>query len=160
MDGWQRTTGCWLGLTLLVLLSGQADADPVRQLVLQACGDCHAQGAAEGGLDLDRVGFDLAAATTRERFALMHDRVANGQMPPDPAELPDGQRQQLLARLEVALAAADREAILAALADQPQVTCHVYPDVGHAFARVTGDPWAPQAAELANARTLALLRSL
>jgi carboxymethylenebutenolidase len=53
-----------------------------------------------------------------------------------------------------------REAILAALADQPQVTCHVYPDVGHAFARVNGDHWAPQAAELANARTLALLRSL
>ena len=116
MDGWRQPTGCWLGVALAVLSAGRVTAAPaeVRQLVLQACGDCHAQGAAEGGLDLDRVGFDLAAATTRERFALMHDRVANGQMPPDPAELPDGQRQQLLVRLEVALAAADREAILAA----------------------------------------------
>lgn len=53
-----------------------------------------------------------------------------------------------------------REAILAGLASQPLANCHVYPGVGHAFARVNGDHWAPEAAALAHARTLELLRAM
>lgn len=53
-----------------------------------------------------------------------------------------------------------RAAILAGLAQQSLATCHVYPDVGHAFARVNGDHWAPQAAALANARTLDVLQAM
>ncbi len=116
MDGWRQPTGCWLGVALAVLSAGRVTAAPaeVRQLVLHACGDCHANGAAEGGLDLDRIGFDLAVDATRGRFAVMHDRVAKGQMPPDPDELPNRERQQLLTELATSLAVADRTAILAA----------------------------------------------
>jgi len=80
-------------------------------LVITTCGDCHAGGAAEGGLDLDAVGFDIGAAAVRDRFVLMHDRVAKGQMPPDPADLPEAERGELLATLSAALAAADTAAI-------------------------------------------------
>ena len=110
---WRRTTDCWLGAVLAVVFAGGAIAgEPAfRQLVLHACGDCHADGAAEGGLDLDAVGFDLDAAATRERFARMHDRIASGQMPPDPGALPDRERRQLQATLADALATADATAL-------------------------------------------------
>ena len=51
-------------------------------------------------------------------------------------------------------------AIVAGLQSQPLATSHLYPDVGHAFARVNGDHWAPEAAALANARTLAVLQAM
>ena len=47
--------------------------------------------------------------------------------------------------------------IRAALAPDPRVTIHVYPDADHAFARSTGAHYNPAAAELANLRTLELL---
>ena len=51
-----------------------------------------------------------------------------------------------------------RQAILQGLSQHPQATCHVYPRVGHAFARIQGEHYDAPAAELANGRTLALLR--
>jgi hypothetical protein len=90
-----------------------AEAAPVVPLLVQACGGCHAGGAAEGGLDLDAVGFDLADATVRDRFVLMHDRVARGEMPPDAADLAPADRARLRAALGDALEAADRRAIAA-----------------------------------------------
>ena len=51
-----------------------------------------------------------------------------------------------------------REAILQGLREHPQVACHVYAGVGHAFARVKGDHYDAAAADQANNRTLALLR--
>jgi len=47
--------------------------------------------------------------------------------------------------------------IRAALAPDPRVAIHVYPDADHAFARSTGAHYNPAAAELANLRTLELL---
>jgi hypothetical protein len=88
-----------------------SDSESVRTAVVQACGDCHAGGAAEGGLDLDRLGFNLAAAAVRDRFVLMHDRVQKGQMPPDAADLPPADREQLRAALAAAIEMADRAAI-------------------------------------------------
>jgi hypothetical protein len=86
---------------------------PLEPLVMRACGDCHAGGGREGGLDLDAVGFDLADAAVRDRFTLMHDRAANGQMPPDPEDLAPAARAELVAALSVAIATADRAAIAA-----------------------------------------------
>lgn len=94
------------------------DAEPaavpaLRPWLTAACGDCHAGGAAEGGLSLDTVGFDLSATAVRDRFALMHDRVAKQEMPPDQADLPNDERQAVLAAVSTAVAAADRAAIRA-----------------------------------------------
>ncbi len=88
-------------------------AEPFASLLTRACGDCHTGGAREGGLDLDAVGFGLDSAAARDRFALMHDRVAKGQMPPDAADLPEPERVALLDALSTALTDADRAAILA-----------------------------------------------
>jgi len=94
---------------LLPMIAARAERAPAtfETLLTRTCGECHAGGSAEGGLDLDAVGFDLRVATVRDRFALMHDRIAKGQMPPDPDDLPEPARGELLATLSEALAAAD-----------------------------------------------------
>jgi hypothetical protein len=109
---------CALALVAALLPVARARAQPdnpsaLGRLLVRACGDCHAGGAAEGGLDLDVIGFDLRAAPVRDRFALMHERIAKAQMPPDPADLPGPAREELLAALAAALGAADSAAIRA-----------------------------------------------
>jgi hypothetical protein len=90
---------------VLAVTAARAESLPatLEPLVRKTCGDCHAGGAAEGGLDLDAVSFDLGAAAVRDHFAVMHDRVAKGQMPPDPADLPEAVRKELLATLSATL---------------------------------------------------------
>jgi carboxymethylenebutenolidase len=46
--------------------------------------------------------------------------------------------------------------ILEGLKGHPQVTCHVYPGVDHAFARMGGHAWDARAATIANGRTAEL----
>ena len=48
-------------------------------------------------------------------------------------------------------------AILQGLAGHPKVTCHVYPGVDHAFARMGGHAWDARAATIANGRTAEFL---
>jgi carboxymethylenebutenolidase len=48
--------------------------------------------------------------------------------------------------------------ILAALKDHPQVEIYVYPGCNHAFAREGGEHFNPEAAKLANGRTLAFFQ--
>jgi carboxymethylenebutenolidase len=50
-----------------------------------------------------------------------------------------------------------QEQIKAALSGNPLVTIHTYPGVDHAFARIGGQSYVPQAASLANQRTEAFL---
>lgn len=52
-----------------------------------------------------------------------------------------------------------REKVQQELADHPKVTTHVYQGNNHAFAREGGEHYDPQAAETANSRTLAFLKS-
>ncbi|MCU0944134.1 MAG: dienelactone hydrolase family protein [Rubritepida sp.] len=47
--------------------------------------------------------------------------------------------------------------ILAGLKGHPQVACHVYPGVDHAFARMGGHAWDARAATIANGRTAEFL---
>lgn len=51
-----------------------------------------------------------------------------------------------------------RAKIVAAVPDNPRVTLHVYPGVNHAFARVGGEHWDKDAADLANQRTAAFFK--
>jgi carboxymethylenebutenolidase len=48
--------------------------------------------------------------------------------------------------------------ILAALKDHPQIEIHTYPGCGHAFAREGGHNYNPEAARLANGRTLTFFK--
>jgi carboxymethylenebutenolidase len=48
-------------------------------------------------------------------------------------------------------------AILDGLKGHPKVTCHVYPGVDHAFARMGGHAWDARAATIANGRTAEFL---
>ncbi|QDT09941.1 hypothetical protein K239x_18940 [Planctomycetes bacterium K23_9] len=52
------------------------------------CGDCHADGADEGGLSLDDLGDNLNDAATFARWERLFDRVADGEMPPVDSEQP------------------------------------------------------------------------
>jgi mono/diheme cytochrome c family protein len=63
----------------------QADAQLPKQLQLfieAKCLDCHVGDAAEGGLDLESLSFDLDRRDVFERWTLIHDRVRDGEMPP------------------------------------------------------------------------------
>ena len=84
-----------------------AEHEP-HALVAASCLDCHAEGTTEGGLSIPAIGTDLGDRAVRERFTLMHDRVAKRQMPPDPGDLPDDRRAALVAALSRAIEAADR----------------------------------------------------
>jgi hypothetical protein len=110
----QSTRRGWAAAALvLAVTTARAESlpAPLAPLVMETCGVCHAGGATEGGLDLDRLGFNLTDAAVRDRFALMHDRVQNGQMPPDAADLPPTDREHLRTALAAAIEAADRAAI-------------------------------------------------
>ena len=76
------------------------------------CFDCHGDGAAKGGLDLEKLGRDLADEATFSKWELIFDRVDKGEMPPakvkdqpEPKELAEF-RDSMFPRLEKAHAAA------------------------------------------------------
>src|SRR6266487_839296 len=60
-----------------------------RQFVEQYCVECHDADTKKGGLDLTALKFDPANSTNFSRWVLVHDRVANGEMPPKKKARPD-----------------------------------------------------------------------
>lgn len=78
-----------------------------------SCIDCHDADTAEGTLAIPALGTDLSDPSVREKFALMHDRVAKRQMPPHAADLPDDKRAALLSALSAFVEQADRADISA-----------------------------------------------
>ena len=78
-----------------------------------SCLDCHDADTAAGKLAIPALGTDLSATSVREKFALMHDRVAKGQMPPDAGDLPDDKRAALLSALSAFVEQADRADVAA-----------------------------------------------
>ena len=76
------------------------------------CFDCHDSSGQEGDLDLENLSFDLADKQTFATWALVHDRVDHGEMPPKDDVQPA--KEDLGAFLEVlsdSLISADRERI-------------------------------------------------
>ncbi|MFZ4733393.1 MAG: DUF1587 domain-containing protein, partial [Pirellulales bacterium] len=90
-----------------------AAATHVLPLLQASCFDCHDADTAAGRLAIPALGTDLSDARVRETFALMHDRVAQGQMPPDAGDLPEGKRAALLLALSAFVEQADRADVAA-----------------------------------------------
>jgi mono/diheme cytochrome c family protein len=84
------------------------------QTVLEAsCVDCHNDETAEGGLNLISLSFKLSSRTVRERWTRIHDRIEQGEMPPDGDDLSQNDRDRLVATLSTALHTADLKDALA-----------------------------------------------
>jgi hypothetical protein len=105
-------------ICVLSLLSTPAlavDAPPVTPFLENHCLDCHGNGAAEGGLDLEKLGWDLNDAALFAKWERIHDRVQSGEMPPGDDQPPPGERGafvQLLARELTAVHAAKKQTVL------------------------------------------------
>ena len=59
-----------------------------RAFLQRHCFDCHAGETQEGGLDLEKLGGDLADAGQFARWEQVHDRIASGEMPPQDSKQP------------------------------------------------------------------------
>jgi hypothetical protein len=63
------------------------------------CNDCHADGADEGGLSLDKLGTDLSDAATFAKWERIYDRVRDGEMPPKAESQPNDRHRSAFARM-------------------------------------------------------------
>jgi len=84
-----------LGLVAGVGMSlggGQAGADdwslPLDAFLKQHCSSCHADGAREGGFDLDKISRNLSDPDVLNKWVRLYDRVIHGEMPPKDEERP------------------------------------------------------------------------
>jgi hypothetical protein len=61
---------------------GFAFDKPMTAFLEAHCFDCHGDGAAKGGLDLEKLGHDLSDPAVFAKWERLFDRVALGEMPP------------------------------------------------------------------------------
>lgn len=105
-------------MTLIVLclcsssaLTGEqpdgAVPQPVAGFLARMCLDCHNDEASKGDLNLAEFPWRLNEVENRQRWILIHDRIAKGEMPPDAKTASDTDRQQLLSELRAKLHDAD-----------------------------------------------------
>lgn len=90
----------------LILFANELPAS-VSLLLQQSCFECHNQDTAEGGLDLTSLSFEWNDRVVRERWVRAHDRIENGEMPPQPSVLPIESRKALVTLLRKAIHDAD-----------------------------------------------------
>ena len=83
--------------------------------ITAACGTCHAGPDPAGGLAIEGLFHSAASADPAvcELLVRMHDRVAAGEMPPEPESLADDARRELVAALGSVIDVADRADIRA-----------------------------------------------
>lgn len=87
-----------------VPLFAQEFPKDIQSFLTKHCADCHANGAEEGGLDLDKLGNDLSDVATFAKWERLYDRVRTGEMPPEDADQPtDADRQKFLRSLNFPL---------------------------------------------------------
>ena len=98
--------------TLVIAVAlASARADVREAFVAAHCVSCHSGAKPEGGLDLEKLSRDPADADALERWVVVHDRVAAGEMPPPEEERPpEADRRNVLAELAGWLTAADEAA--------------------------------------------------
>lgn len=104
--------GLVLGIVLNLVTPPIAAAD-VSALIKQHCVACHDAKTKDGGLDVTALRHDLDDPAIRAKWALMHDRIKKGEMPPAGTELADSDRKAIIGPLGVAVAKADQADVLA-----------------------------------------------
>jgi len=67
---------------LLIGATAWAFDKPTAEFLEAHCFDCHGEGAAKGGLDLEKLGHDLSDPAVFAKWERLFDRVALGEMPP------------------------------------------------------------------------------
>ena len=73
-------------------LQGMDEIDR-RGFLQQKCADCHSGSDAAGGLDVETLSTDLKQSKSAAVWTRIHDRVANGEMPPkDAGSISDSER--------------------------------------------------------------------
>lgn len=90
----------------LVLMASELPAS-ISLLLQQSCFECHNKETAEGGLDLTSLPLQLNDRAVRDRWVRAHDRIENGEMPPEPTVLPIESRKALVTSLRKAIHDAD-----------------------------------------------------
>lgn len=86
----------------LVLVGGVVAFDkPTAAFLESHCFDCHGDGAAKGGLDLEKLGRDLSDVAVFAKWERIFDRVTAGEMPP--AKVKDRPEAKELAAFRAAL---------------------------------------------------------
>ena len=98
----------FLLIVAVPLLLAQPPA-PVRSFISANCAPCHNDALKSGNLDLTALPFNPADAANFAKWARIHDRVRDGEMPPiKNPKITAVARAQFLASLEAPLTAADR----------------------------------------------------
>ena len=67
---------------LLIGATAWAFDKPTAEFLEAHCFDCHGEGAAKGGLDLEKLGHDLSDPAVFAKWERLFDRVSSGEMPP------------------------------------------------------------------------------
>ncbi len=94
-------------LSLLVCAAGAADL-PDHGFLQTYCSDCHDHDAHKGGLDLEALPWLPQDPDNAARWVKIHDRIANGEMPPPKKTQPAAtERAALLAGLAARLTKAE-----------------------------------------------------
>ena len=75
--------------TLVFSLSALAEGRDVQPFLQKHCLECHDSETKKGGLDLTELKLDPANPTNFSKWVLIHDRVADGEMPPKKRARPD-----------------------------------------------------------------------
>ena len=70
----------------------------LNKFFVSYCNVCHADGADEGGLSLDKLGDDLSDAATFAKWERIYDRVRDGEMPPEDETQPSKADRSAFAR--------------------------------------------------------------
>jgi hypothetical protein len=90
-------------VTVSTLLSAAPFSIKTEAFLELHCFDCHGDGAAKGGLDLEKLGRGLADEATFAKWELIFDRVDKGEMPP--AKVKDRPEAKELTAFRAALGA-------------------------------------------------------
>ena len=82
---------------------------PIASFLTATCGDCHADGASEGGFAIDELSWQPRQPAAFAKWVRVLDRVESGEMPPADSDQPRPQdRATFVRRLTGPLVAADR----------------------------------------------------
>ncbi len=69
--------------------AGRAASFEAKPFLQNHCVECHDADTQKGGLDLTTLKFDPASPTNFTQWALIHDRVSSGEMPPKKKARPE-----------------------------------------------------------------------